>query len=373
MYRSGTGQQIAANDPNNKTSKQEITTKGLGVHIKGPADGDVITAAFNSDQLNGQPLKNQAALVLISIIDNPFCSEDYFRSIAQHAYSIFKEVVFLIVDDLQVYNLKSKNPNISAEEAQKEITLLRNQWWKNNEAAFLSLLGQSKTNAQALSSEDMDAEKRIDAINKLNTQNTKPFQIYTWKMWLRLPLTLNVAEGQFEKDSEVLEATDRAAKTHVGKRYKESDSQYAIYLENSKKYLVKETYNILSRGAHFKYILYPGAEPATFTVGRKKLSVETNLLWVPINFKKAYSSQSVFGRANFFTPPPGRPLSPLSGQIAVTIGSLIQPIVNSNDISVDDKALLLKAITETVLKRFPLVNVERKDIVEDQDNKNQLK
>src|SRR5437016_5104762 len=107
--------------------------------VKGNKTGPILTVKFNGKGIVKGSQKTKA-LMLLSIVGNKYCANEYLQVSTEHATESYDFTTFLIADEVYWHNLKQSDTPTEAEElALKQNALsMGDDYFKANLSAFLA-------------------------------------------------------------------------------------------------------------------------------------------------------------------------------------------------------------------------------------------
>ncbi|WP_454781781.1 hypothetical protein [Legionella sp. WA2022007384] len=261
--------------------------------IKGPRDGKIITASFDSKDNSKSrfpSLKTTKDLVLLSIKGNEYCAGEFLGAIVQQAVAMHQtgseytgihgKATFLIADEIYWHNLEASFSGDDVDALKRKAIELGDLYLKANLAAFLAPLGlnpESFNNSYPC----LTMDEKIQIINKLAAEKGKNFEIVRWRDW--------VSQNNFNEKLEQimpLYSTVEGLKTTIDKTSAEFVSRHTleaddpkIWLHRSQDYLTEESPSIMLLGADlgYNFIIYPGSILLPFQATKEYFVVEKHV------------------------------------------------------------------------------------------------
>ncbi|PWY54281.1 hypothetical protein DGG96_17675 [Legionella qingyii] len=244
--------------------------------IKGPKDGKIITASFDSKDSSKSrfpSLKTTNDLVLLSIKGNEYCAGGFLAAIVKQAVDMHQtgpdytgvkgKATFLIADEIYWHNLKEDSSSGDNEDALKKNAIeLGDLYFKANLGAFLAPLGLTENDFDTRYP-NKTVDEKIEIINKLAADTGKNFEIVRWHNW--------VSQNNFNeilKEIIPLYSSVEGLKVTIDKVSSEFASRHAgegdnreLWLHRSEGYLTEESPSImlLAAALGYNFIIYPGS------------------------------------------------------------------------------------------------------------------
>lgn len=262
--------------------------------VRGPKDGKIITASFDSkdnSKSRFSSLKTTKDLILLSIKGNEYCAGEFLEAIVQQAVAMHQtgsdyagvkgKATFLVADEIYWHNLKegpSSNEN--------EMTLKRQSmdlgelYLEGNLGAFLAPLGLTRDSFNN-SYPTATMDEKIQIINKLAEDKGKNFEIVRWHDW--------VTQNNFDKDLkeiiplyssvEGLRVTIDKTSAEFMARHSHDGEDARVWLHRSQGYLTEESPSIMLLAARlgYNFIIYPGTILPPFEATREYFVVENHI------------------------------------------------------------------------------------------------
>lgn len=291
--------------------------------IKGPKDGDVITAVFNG-KTNGKlksrfpSLSSTKDLVLLSIHGNEYCTGGYLEALVQYAVTTHSrqaddskadgKTTFLIADEIYWHNLKQLPPHLNIEAVLKADALaLGDKFFLDNLKHFLKPLAISvEAFNDAYSNRTID--QQIEIINMLAHSQGKNFEIMRWHTWVN-------QEGAAEQISQMMPlyesepglqaGIEKDINSFVSRRAHDFESSELLKYR-SQAYLMEESPSIMWLATYlgYNFIIYPGNILASFTATKEFFIVKNHE--VTISDGKSIEDVCTHNPLSFHVPYPDR-------------------------------------------------------------------
>lgn len=252
--------------------------------VKGPKDGDKLSAVFNGKE-NGKKkcqfssLSNTKDLVLLSIQGNEYCTGSYLGALLDYTTTTHQKKpdkagsegksTFLVADEIYWHNLKELPPQINVEEELKAQALeIGNQYIQDNLEHFLKPFDMSKTEFKAIHG-DISVDNQIDIINKMAIAQNKNFEIMRWHTWVN-------QEGANEQIKSMIPYYESEPGLRISLdedidnfalRHKHDPEGPELWRYRSHGYLTEESPSIMWLAAllDYNFIIYPGKMLSTFS------------------------------------------------------------------------------------------------------------
>lgn len=270
--------------------------------VTGPKNGNAIHAKFGVKEEKASELQDCTCLILVSIKSNKFCSGKWFRAIAQDSVRQFKKVTFLIVDELQRFNceLEMKDQLNFNEEVINEMLLnLKNEWWQENESAFIALFIEKPSAYHYLQNTlaTRSVAEKIIELNQLASELDLNFNIIDWSNWLAsCPSYLaekNVIKSKYESENSLANSIKESAEEFALRKSKDNENLYSRAFKIAKEFLLEESPGFMIVGARlgYDYVAYTGEMIKAFELTQQyfiKKDFPNKMQWININFVRCH-------------------------------------------------------------------------------------
>lgn len=261
-----------------------------GVNVKGPKNGEFVKAKFVGSALKDRKDLNTASVILlISIKGNKYCTGDSFAASLQHAVKQYGNVTCLIVDTPHWHNLRAENTTSSDKELQESALKLGDEWWSNNENAFVDLLNHGNNNKADLlvKLSVKDISEKINTFNFLAKEKGINCNVLRWDDWLNLGnchKKIQEAEEEYTTVAALVNGIEKTA-DEFAHRHDETKK------EMSKNYLIKECPGIMIIGAErgYDFVAYPGDISSALMATHDRFvkpQKANKMQWLRINYKR---------------------------------------------------------------------------------------
>lgn len=263
--------------------------------VKGPKTGKIVTASFdvhdkkNNSKSRFPSLKTTKDLVLLSVVGNEYCGDEYLAATVQQSVSIHQTPVayegpkgkttFLIADEIYWHNLKALERN-DEEALKKEALKIGEEYFEKNLAAFLTPLEMSVSEFK-LKYPNASMDEQIAIINQMATEKGKNFEIVRWHTWVtqhQFDKTLKEIIPFYQSVEGLRVAIDKTVHDFVSRHAKDG-VESVLWAERSRGYLTEESPAIMLLAAmlNYNFIIYPGEILPPFEATKEFFIVEPHV------------------------------------------------------------------------------------------------
>lgn len=233
--------------------------------VRGPKDGEVLKASFNGrEKRTFSDLKQTNILVLLSIVGNDYCSNEYLNAITQEACLTHKKATFLIADEVYWNNLKNTEIVSTSDmnSLMSKATELGDDFIDGNMDCFLKILGIKKDDFNSQYG-DLSINQKIEVINGISNDNGFNFEIVRWHDWVNNP-KCNYSEiqldlqGYYNTEPQLILSIENTS-NDFARRHKQ-DGDENLWRMRSRSYLKDESPAVIWLAAKlgYEFICYPG-------------------------------------------------------------------------------------------------------------------
>ncbi len=230
-----------------------------------------------------QQLQTQHAAILLSIVGNPKCSGWFLQGIMQQAAKVFKtgQVTLLVVDQLQVYNIKAQSTDsLSEETAQARVNAMRDGWLANN---LPHLFQGAKLTVEQKELSTLAPLKQVAFFNQIAQAQGNCFRLRLWQDWVgNNQDQIDAKQRELEETPPIATAVSEFSSHYAqrGVRSNLSEAERGQLIKYSSQFVLQEAIGLflLAQKKGIGYLGYTGSMSEAFSLIRAELK-QTQVKW----------------------------------------------------------------------------------------------